>query len=87
MHVATSDFGQMGNPFSARSYRLSQAASQELRGQGDVMVGRNPGGSILPLLGTQDRRLGSPPDDATIPLNPTGKYPNPEAIITTQHQF
>ena len=36
MHVATSDFGQMGNPFSARSYRLSHAASQELRGHGDV---------------------------------------------------
>ena len=83
MHVATSDFGQMGNPFS-RSYRLS---SQVLRGQGDVRVGRNPGGSILPLLGTQDRRLGSPPDDVTIPFNPTGKHLNPGAIITTQDQF
>ena len=70
VHVATSAFGQMGNPFSARSYRLSHAASEELRKQGDVRVGRNPGGSILPfLLGTQDRRLGSPPDDVTIPFN------------------
>ena len=50
MRVVTSDFGQMGCPFSARSYRLSHAASQELRGQGDVRVGRNPGGSELPLL-------------------------------------
>ena len=49
MRVATSDFGHMGSPFSARSYRLSHAASQELRGQGDVRVGsRNSGGSILP---------------------------------------
>jgi len=87
MHVATSDFGQMGNPFSARSYRLSHAASQVLRGQGDERVGRNPGGSILPLLGTQDRRLGSPPDDVTIPFNPTGKHLNFGAIITTQDQL
>ena len=86
MHVATSDFGQMGNPFSARSYRLSHAASQVLRGQGDVRVVRNPGGSILPLLGTQDRRLGSPPD-FTIPFNPAGKHLNPGAIITNQDQF
>ena len=89
MHVVTSDFGKMGNPFSARSYRLSHAASQVLRGQeGDVRVGRNPGGSILRLLGTQDRRLGSPPDDVTFPFNPTGnKHLNPGAIITTQYQF
>jgi hypothetical protein len=66
VHVATSDFGQMGNPFSARSYRLSHAASRELCGQGDVRVGRNPGGSIVSLLGTQDHRLGSPPEDVTI---------------------
>ena len=44
------------------------------------MDGRNPGGSILPLLGTQDRRLGSPPDDVTIPFNPTGKHLNSGAI-------
>ena len=87
MRVVTSDFGQMGSPFSARSYRLSHAASQKLRGQGDVRVGWNPGGSELPLLGTQDRRLGFPPDDDTIPFNPTGKHFNPGAIITTQHQF
>ena len=59
MHLATSDFGQIGFPFSARSYRLSHAASQELRGQGDVRVGRNPaGGSISPLLGLRDVNKG-----------------------------
>ena len=40
VHVATFAFGQRGNPFSARSYRLSHAASEELRKQGDVREGR-----------------------------------------------
>ena len=52
-----------------------------------VRVGRNPGGSILPLLGTQDRNCESPPDDATIPFNPIDKHPIPGAVIITQHQF
>ena len=63
MRVVTSDFGQMGNPFSARICRFLRAANlQELRqGHCCVRVDRYPGGSILPSLRTTIQAPSSPP--------------------------
>ena len=64
VHVVTSDFGLMGNPFSARICRFLRAANLQLllrRGQCGVRVDRYPGGSILPSLRTTIQAPSSPP--------------------------
>jgi hypothetical protein len=65
VHVVTSDFGLMGNPFSARICRFLRAANLQLllrQGQCGVrVVDRYPGGSILPSLRATIQAPSSPP--------------------------
>ena len=64
VHVVTSDFGLMGNPFSARICRFLRAANLQLllrQGQCGVRVDRYPGGSILPSLRATIQAPSSPP--------------------------